>query len=564
MKFSEFQYVRPNIKKFSKDFNYLIKKFDNSASAKEQGEIIEKINVLRNNFDSMCQIAGIKHTIDTQDKFYQEEQNAIDEMYPLYQGLVAKYYKSLSGSNFRHELEEEFGSQLFKLAEMNVKTFSPEIVNDLQEENKLSNKYTELLASAKIVFQGEERNLSQLVPFQMSEDRETRKKAYDARYDFFTKHEDEIDDIYDKLVKVRTRIAKKLGFKNFVELGYLRMGRSDYNPEMVAGYRNQVKKYIVPLSNELKERQRKRLGIDKLMYYDETLTFKTGNAKPCGDSKWIVENGKKFFSELSPETGKYFKFMTDNELLDLVSKKGKAGGGYTTYIPDFKSPFIFSNFNGTSEDVDVLTHESGHAFQCFCSRDYKVPEYYFPTLEACEIHSMSMEFLAWPWMNLFFKDNADKYRFAHLSNALLFIPYGVTVDEFQHFVYENPDATPAERKHAWREIEKKYMPYKNYDGCSFLERGGYWFQQHHIFNSPFYYIDYTLAQVCAFQFWKKSLDNREEAWSDYLRLCKKGGSESFLQLVKYAGLISPFDDECLKSVIGAIRNWLNSVDDMNM
>ena len=561
LKFSEFQYVRPNIKKLGKDFNGLIKKFDSSKNAKEQIEIINEINVLRNNFESMATIVSIKHTINTQDKFYQEEQNAMDEMGPLYQGYVAKYYESLTESSFRKDLEEEFGTQLFKLAEMNVKTFSPEIVEDLQEENKLSNKYTELLASAKINFEGEERNLSQLVPFQTSKDRATRKAAYDARYKFFAENEDAIDNIYDKLVKVRTKIAKKLGFKNFVELGYLRMGRSDYNPEMVASYREQVRKYIVPLSNELRERQRKRLGLDKLMYYDEKLTFKTGNAKPCGDADWIVENGKKFFSELSSETGEYFKFMTDNELLDLVSKKGKAGGGYTTYMPAFKSPFIFSNFNGTSGDIDVLTHESGHAFQCFCSRDYKVPEYYFPTYEACEIHSMSMEFFAWPWMNLFFKDDADKYRFAHLSDALLFVPYGVTVDEFQHYVYENPDATPKDRKHAWREIEKKYTPYKNYDGCDFLERGGFWFQQQHIFNSPFYYIDYTLAQVCAFQFWKKSLEDRKAAWNDYLRLCRKGGSVSFLKLVDYAGLISPFKDECLESVVGAIKTWLDGVDD---
>ena len=280
--------------------------------------------------------------------------------------------------------------------------------------------------------------------------------------------------------------------------------------------------------------------------------------------QWIVNNGKKMYEELSKETGEFFNFMIDNDLMDLESKKGKAGGGYCTFIGNYKSPFIFSNFNGTSGDVDVLTHEAGHAFQAYCSRDYAVPEYNFPTYEAAEIHSMSMEFLTWPWMNLFFEEEELKYKFNHLSESLLFLPYGVTVDEFQHFVYNNPEATPAERKSAWREIEKKYLPHRDYEGNDYLERGGYWYQQGHIFGMPFYYIDYTLAQVCAFQFFKKANDNRENAWTDYMNLCCAGGSKSFLGLVELANLNSPFNDGCINSVIGDIENWLDSVDDTKL
>lgn len=247
--------------------------------------------------------------------------------------------------------------------------------------------------------------------------------------------------------------------------------------------------------------------------------------------------------------------------MDLVAKKGKQGGGYCTYISEYGAPFIFSNFNGTSGDIDVLTHEAGHAFQVYESRGFEVPEYGFPTYEACEIHSMSMEFFTWPWMDRFFEDEADKYRFDHLASGLIFIPYGVTVDEFQHFVYENPDATPAERKQAWREIERKYLPHRNYDDNTYLEQGGFWHKQGHIFSSPFYYIDYTLAQICAFQFWKKMHEDRSAAWADYLHLCRQGGSKSFVELVKVAGLISPFEDGCVTSVIGSINAWLDSVDD---
>ena len=305
-----------------------------------------------------------------------------------------------------------------------LKTFSPEVISDMQEENKLYSEYTKLVASAKIPFEGEERNLSQLTPFMTSKDREMRKKANNAKYAFFAENEEKFDEIYDKLVKVRTRIAKKLGYENFVELGYARMNRSDYDAKMVANFRKQVLDYIVPVATELRERQRVRLGLDSLKYYDETLSFKSGNAKPKGDSNWILNNAKKMYSELSPETKEYFEFMTENELMDLVSKKGKAGGGYCTYISKYNAPFIFSNFNGTSGDINVLTHEAGHAFQAYMSRNFEIPEYNFATSEACEIHSMSMEFFTWPWMQLFFFDDADKYKFTHLSEALLFIPYG--------------------------------------------------------------------------------------------------------------------------------------------
>ena len=564
MKFSEFPYERPNIDEVEQKFNDLLDKFDNASSFKQQDKIMEDINDLRGQFESMAQIAEIRHTIDTTDEVYEKEQDFFDQNMPLYEGIINRYYKSLVNSKYRKELEQKWGKQIFTIANLTLKTFSPEIIEDLKLENKLSSDYTKLIASAKIMFEGQERNLSQMVPFQLSTDRDVRKKANEARYSFFIENESKFDEIYDKLVKVRTEIARKLGYENFVELGYARMNRSEYNAEMVKSYREQVEKYIVPVATKLRERQRVRLGLDSLKYYDEKFIFKTGNAMPKGNPDWILNNARKMYSELSPETNEYFNFMVENGLMDLVSKKGKAGGGYCTYISKYKAPFIFSNFNGTSGDVDVLTHESGHAFQAYCSQGYKVCEYNFPTYEACEIHSMSMEFLTWPWMNLFFKEDTEKYKFAHLSEALLFIPYGVTVDEFQHFVYENPDATPKDRKAMWREIEKKYLPHRDYEDNDYLERGGFWYQQGHIFGSPFYYIDYTLAQVCAFQFWKKANEDRKKAWEDYLRLCRAGGSKPFLELVELAGLESPFKEGCLESVVESIEDWLNGVDDTKL
>jgi M3 family oligoendopeptidase len=562
--FEKYTYTRPNLEEVTEKFNLALENLINAPSAANQNEVMKEINQLRNDLGTMFNLCYIRHSIDTNDEFYKNEQDYMDEIQPEVEGLVTKYYRVLVDSKFRPELEEKWGKQLFAIAEGQLKTFKPEIVPLLQKENRLSTEYTKLMASAKIVFEGEERTLAQLEPFTESTDREIRKSANEAKFGFMVEHEAEFDRIYDELVKVRTEIAKTLGFKNFVELGYYRMMRTDYNAEMVANFRNQVKDFIVPIATKLKERQQERIGLDKLKYYDEGFKFQTGNAVPKGTPEWIIDNGQKMYEDLSVETGAFFQFMQENNLMDLVAKKGKAGGGYCTFIENYKAPFIFSNFNGTSGDIDVLTHEAGHAFQVYSSRDFEIPEYAWPTYEACEIHSMSMEFFTWPWMDLFFKEDTDKYKFSHLSDALLFLPYGVSVDEFQHWVYENPEATPKERKHQWREIEKKYLPHKDYDGNEYLENGGFWQRQGHIFNSPFYYIDYTLAQICAFQFWKRSRENQEESWADYVKLCKLGGSMSFTKLVEAANLISPFEAGCVESVVGVIERWLNSVDDKNL
>jgi len=561
MKFKDFAYERPDAEKIKKDIKALTEKFENAGSYQEQTEITQEYNKIRNLLDTMSTLVQIRHTIDVNDKFYEEEHDYFDEKSPEFTELTTDFTKKMLNSKFRPELEKFFGKHLFNMYELEVKTFSPEIIDDLKEENKLVSKYVKLISNAKIPFDGEERTLAQLTPYIMSENRTVRKEASDAKFGYFSEHLEEFDGIYDSLVKVRDRMAKKLGYKNFVQLGYDKLGRTDYNSEMVKGYRKQIHDFVTPISEKLFERQRKRVNLDNLYFYDEFYAIPGGNPKPIGTTEEKVKLALKMYNELSPETGEFFEFMTENELMDLESKKGKAGGGYCTFIKNYKSPFIFSNFNGTSADVDVLTHEAGHAFQVYSSRHYEVPEYLWPTMEAAEIHSMSMEFLTWPWWNLFYGENTDKAKFLHLSDALNFLPYGVSVDEFQEWVYENPEVSPKERRSKWREIEKKYMPWKNYNGSDYLENGGFWQKQSHIYEVPFYYIDYTLAQVCAFQFWKKSNENRTETWNDYVKLCKLGGTKPFTELVKEANLISPFEDGCLQSVAGFIKNWLDSVSD---
>ena len=564
MKFNEYKYEHLDLEKIKKEFSELIKSFEKAENVEGQVNAFDEIIKLRNHIETMQTLVSVRHSIDTNDEFYDKENEYMDEISPILFGFTNDFYKALVNSKFKDELIQKYGKFLFDLAENTLKTFSPEIIPDAQEENRLSSKYSKLIASAKIDFDGKELNLSQMVPYTQSKDRNVRIEAAKKVAQFFSENQDEFDDIYDSLVKVRTRMAQKMGYKNFVEFGYKQLSRLEYDAKMVEGYRKQVLENIVPLHTELRERQGKRLGVDKLKFYDEAIKFNSGNADPHGSPEWILNNGKTMYKELSKETDEFFTFMTENNLLDLLSKKGKISGGYCTYIPEHKAPFIFANFNGTSHDIDVLTHEAGHAFQVYQSRRFEVPEYLWPSYEACEIHSMSMEFLTWPWMDLFFENDTDKYKFIHLSEALLFIPYGVTVDEFQHWVYENPEATPKERREKWIEIEKKYLPTRDYGEVEELKNGIFWFRQGHIFSSPFYYIDYTLAQVCAFQFWIKSRENREKAWQDYLNLCKLGGSKPFFELMKSANLKNPFEEGTLAFVIPKIKEYLDNVDDMNL
>lgn len=564
MKFNEYKYEHLDLEKIKKEFSGLIKSFEKAENVEGQVNAFDEIIKLRNHIETMQTLVSVRHSIDTNDEFYDKENEYMDEISPILFGFTNDFYKALVNSKFKDELIQKYGKFLFDLAENTLKTFSPEIIPDAQEENRLSSKYSKLIASAKIDFDGKELNLSQMVPYTQSKDRNVRIEAAKKVAQFFAENQDEFDNIYDSLVKVRTRMAQKMGYKNFVEFGYKQLSRLEYDAKMVEGYRKQVLENIVPLHTELRERQGKRLGVDKLKFYDEAIKFNSGNADPHGSPEWILNNGKTMYKELSKETDEFFTFMTENNLLDLLSKKGKMSGGYCTYIPEHKAPFIFANFNGTSHDIDVLTHEAGHAFQVYQSRGFEVPEYLWPSYEACEIHSMSMEFLTWPWMDLFFENDTDKYKFIHLSEALLFIPYGVTVDEFQHWVYENPEATPKERREKWIEIEKKYLPTRDYGEVEELKNGIFWFRQGHIFSSPFYYIDYTLAQVCAFQFWIKSRENREKAWKDYLNLCKLGGSKPFFELMKSANLKNPFEEGTLAFVIPKIKEYLDNVDDMNL
>lgn len=564
MKFQDYKYERPNMDGLKTSFNEALETFKNAKDENEALKAIDTMNQLRFDFNTMSTIAQIRHTINTKDSFYDEENSFFDQNGPVMSELINSYYKALLNSPHKEVLKQSMGTLIFKKAENALKTFDPKIMPLLKEENQLASKHQKITAAIEIPFKDDTYNLSQMRVFSTDKDRAVRKAASKATEKVLLTKEAELDQLYDDLVKVRTKIATELGFDNFIELAYARLGRTDWDKDDVEGYRQQIKDVVVPLNEKLTERKRKRLNLDTLYHYDLSLDYLSGNAKPKGNKDHLVKQAKKMYEDISQETDAFFNFMLERNLMDLEAKKGKAGGGYCTMIPNYDSPFIFSNFNGTKGDVDVLTHEAGHAFQMYMSRHHEVPEYRMAGFEISEIHSMSMEFFAWPYLELFFKEDSEKYKFSHLSQALMLLSYGASIDEFQHAIYKNPQMRIEERKALWRNIEKTYFPYRIYDDNDYAQRGNSWQIIMHIFLVPFYMIDYTLAQVCAFQYFNRSQEDQQKAWQSYLKLCKAGGSRSFQELLDLAKLKNPFDEGSLKTIIPSIEAVLNGIDDSKL
>ena len=549
MKFSEMPYKRIDMDEVKKTYRDIIDRTKAAGSGEEQFEIHREYYKFMDDIRTSMELAMIRHDIDTTDEFYEKESDFYDEVTPIINQYENEYGQVLYDSPFREYLESKIGKVTFKNIEIANKAFDEKIIPLMQEENALSSRYSKLIATAKIPFEGEIYNLSLMKKFQTSPDREVRRKAWKAVSDYFLSVTDEIDEIYDKMVKNRTEQARQLGYENYVELGYYRMNRNCYDKKMVENFRRQVKEYFVPFANKLHEQRRARIGVDKLSYIDTDVYFTNGNPAPTGTPEEILAAGQKMYGELSPQTKEFFDFMMENELFDVLGRKTKRQGGYMTYIPNFKSPFIFANFNGTSGDVDVITHECGHAFQGYIVRDEEIREFADRTMETAEIHSMSMEYFTYNWMDLFFGDRKEDYLKMHLEDSSAFVPYGCMVDEFQHIVYENPDMTPAERKAAWAGLEKVYRPHMDYEEDPFFGKGGFWQRQPHIFGSPFYYIDYCLASVCAMQFKVMMDEDFGKAWENYYKLCKLSARDFFTNVITEAGLKSPFEDGCIKNLV---------------
>lgn len=560
MKFSEIPYQRPDFEAMKNSMSKELDKMEQAENADAFFVAMKKFYDLSEELNQMMTLSYIRYSINTKDKFYEEEQEIFDQKLPEFEEFENRLSKIRLQSKFRKDFEEKYGTTISKMDEIKKDIFHPSIIEDRVEEAKLVTEYQKLTAGALINFQGEERNISQMTYFLESTDRETRKEANDEIQGWYHSRQEQLDSIYDKLVKLRTQIAEKLGFETYDQVAYRQMGRLDWDKEDAKNYRQQIIDHIVPLANKLYQEQAERIGIKNLKNYDIPLMFLSGNPKPIGEEDVLVDAAQKMYRELSPETAEFFDTMVEKEMMDLTTKEGKAPGGYMTFLAQTKLPFIFSNFNNTSADVDVLTHEAGHAFQGYLAREVYPRDIAGAAMEINETHSMAMEYFTHPWMEDFFGGDTEKYYYAHVVSSLLFLPYGASIDAFQEWVYENPEATPEERRLKYREIEKVFLPHLDYDGNQYLEKGGRWQRQLHVYHYPFYYLDYTIAQINAFQYFVWSLEKPKEAWESYLKLCQLGGRYPSIETMKKVGLESPFDEGVIQPIVEKLEAYLETLD----
>ncbi len=553
--FAEIQPETPNLESVKAEYQSINTVLDRAKTNTELEQALQKWEDLRRYLASWKELTGLRFTQDTRNQTYKQAKEYCDEVQPKLTALEIEMKRKLLASEKRAQLAEILGQHALNLWEADVTTFEPIIEADLVKESKLVDRYTELIASAAIQFKGETLNLASIAKYTQDRDRPTRHQAEIARWNFFSQNKTDLDDIFDRLVKLRHQMAKKLGYDNYIGLGYKLMQRVDYTQADVARYREEVVNRVVPLARKIIAQKAKKLNLDRVYFWDESIGDLLGNPAPQGEYNLVLSQAQTMFDRMHPEFGDFFKMMVDADLMDLKTRPGKANSGFCTSFPTYGVPYIFANFNGTKDDIEVFTHEMGHAFQAWQSRNLSL-DYQWPTSESAEIHSMSLEFLTWPQMDLFFAADADRFREIHLAQYILFLPYGCAVDHFQHLVYANPEATPEQRNQMWQEMESRYLPWRDYGDLEYPAQGGLWQQKLHIYCYPFYYIDYTLALCCAMQFWLQAESDFDRTLGEYIALCQRGGKIPFQELVKSANLISPFESNCLADVVDRAAQFL--------
>ena len=560
MKFNEMPYTRPDIDALLARCKELAAR----AAAAPDGDALVVLYYEQSEafaeYNTASQLANIHYTCDTRDAYWKAEQDFFDANGPAVTNASVEISRAFLANPHVDALTAKFGTTCVAGMKNAVLSMDDRTVELQQQFNALVSKYQQIYGGALVELDGKQLTIPQLGPYKEDLDPAVRRAAYEAEAGYFDAHRAELDELYGEIVKNLNAQAKVLGYKDYSELSYVRMNRIGYGPEEIKKFRDQVANDVVPLLQKVMAMRAKRTGIAHPTFTDLPIMFKDGNPKPIPGYKARMDAARTMYHEHSPEPAEFIAIMQDNELFDVESRPGKMSGGYMTSLPSYKAPFIFANWNNTSGDVDVLTHECGHAFEGYVAeRDPAIPaDLECPGMESAEIHSMAMEFLTAPWHHLLFGKDTDKYALLHAEDSFVFLAYGCEVDEFQHIMYQNPDLTPDERNAEWLKLEKKYRPWIDFADLPFYGRGAGWQRQLHIYECPFYYIDYCLSTMAALQFFLLSLTDHKDAWQRYMKLVRRAGLASYTELLQTAGLKVPFEDGSIKGIAQQMTDWLEA------
>ena len=560
MKFNEMTYTRPDIGALLARCKELAAK----AAAAPDGDALVRLYYEQSEafaeYNTAANLANIHYTCDTRDAYWKAEQDFFDANGPAVTNASVEISRAFLANPHVDALTEKFGTTCVAGMKNAVLSMDDRTVELQQQFNALVSRYQQIYGGALVELDGKQLTIPQLGPYKEDLDPAVRRAAYEAEAGYFDAHRTELDELYGQIVQNLNAQARVMGYHDYSELSYVRMNRIGYGPDEIKKFRDQVANDVVPQLQKVMALRAKRTGIAHPAFTDLPIMFRDGNPKPIPGYKARMDAARTMYHELSPETAEFIDFMQDNELFDVESRPGKMSGGYMTSLPSYKAPFIFANWNNTSGDVDVLTHECGHAFEGYVAeRDPAIPaDLECPGMESAEIHSMAMEFLTAPWHHLLFGKDTDKYALLHAEDSFVFLAYGCEVDEFQHIMYQNPDLTPDERNAEWLKLEKKYRPWIDFDNLPFYGRGAGWQRQLHIYECPFYYIDYCLSTMAALQFFLLSLTDHKDAWARYLRLVRRAGTASYTELLETAGLKVPFEEGSIKGIAQQMTDWLET------
>ena len=560
MKFNEMTYTRPDIDALLARCRELAAK----AAAAPDGDALVRLYYEQSEafaeYNTAANLANIHYTCDTRDAYWKAEQDFFDANGPAVTNASVEISRAFLANPHVDALTEKFGTTCVAGMKNAVLSMDDRTVELQQQFNALVSRYQQIYGGALVELDGKQLTIPQLGPYKEDLDPAVRRAAYEAEAGYFDAHRAELDELYGQIVQNLNAQARVMGYHDYSELSYVRMNRIGYGPEEIRKFRDQVANDVVPQLQKVMALRAKRTGIAHPAFTDLPILFRDGNPKPIPGYKARMDAARTMYHELSPETAEFIDFMQDNELFDVESRPGKMSGGYMTSLPSYKAPFIFANWNDTSGDVDVLTHECGHAFEGYVAeRDPAIPaDLECPGMESAEIHSMAMEFLTAPWHHLLFGKDTDKYALLHAEDSFVFLAYGCEVDEFQHIMYQNPNLTPDERNAEWLKLEKKYRPWIDFDNLPFYGRGAGWQRQLHIYECPFYYIDYCLSTMAALQFFLLSLTDHKDAWARYLRLVRRAGTASYTELLETAGLKVPFEEGSIKGIAQQMTDWLEA------
>ncbi|MGB1241158.1 MAG: hypothetical protein ACPG49_01465 [Chitinophagales bacterium] len=566
IKFQEIPYIQPDFEALKSDFEALLSALKTEKKAAELWRIFQEINQIHLNFRTAYHLAYILNGRDSSIESHQEKLRYFDTHLPLFHKLIDEFHQILLKHPHRTAIEAKVGKQYFVIIAHNTPqdTSSLDLTPLKQKEQKLISEYRTNLSQRFIDYEGEKTSMGKIFKAMGSPDENIRQKASDALLNHHQQKSPQLEAIFEQLVQIRHQKAIAMDYNNFVELGYLQAQRQEYGVQEIEHFNQLIQKYIVPLHKKMQVQRAKRLKVETLQYRDTALKFPDGNPRIEGDLADAMKKCQSLFSNISPELGLLFKGMLEGGYIDSEMRPNKSPIQQKVTLPNYHISYIFSYWMGRAKNIQVLAHEIGHAFQTYKSEPFnlKAPEYIYPSMDLAEVHSTTLEFLTLAHYSIFFEQlDLKKAHILFVENLVFNLLNRSAYEEFQQKVYENPNSGMKGRNNYWKEIQQKYFPPSNLtpkEEHPYLQSGKRWQKSFHLFTRPFYMVEYNLAYICSMQLWMRSeQEGFEVAWQDYVKLCEKGGSISFLEALELVRLDSPFEETTVRKVTKFLEKWMD-------